>query len=95
MEQEALLEKLAREGYRPVRVLPSGVVIGVMPQLYTTGLFVGLNEFSWKRRYCYEHQVEAVIAFVSWDGEGDPPGPWIKEKPSNRLGPGAVGAKEK
>ena len=89
-EGDDLLEKLAREGYRPVRVLPSGVVIGVLRQLYTTGLFVGLNKFTYERRYCYEHQVDAVAAFISWDGAGDPPGMWIKEKPSDRLGPGAI-----
>lgn len=56
--------------------------------LYTTGLFVGLDRMGWRTRFCYEHKVDAVAALDAWDGRGDPPGPWIKEKPSDRLGPG-------
>lgn len=41
-------------------------------------------------RYCYENYRDAQNALMAWDGEGDPPGPWIKEKPSGRLGPGAT-----
>lgn len=90
MTHEELVKYLAEEGYRHVRALPSGVVIGILPQLFTTGLFVGLTEFSCGRRYCYEHLADAIIAVESWSGEGDPPGLWIKEKPSDRLGPGAL-----
>jgi hypothetical protein len=37
-----------------------------------------------------ETKAQAVSALDIWDGQGDPPGPWIKEKTSNRLGPGAT-----
>lgn len=78
-------------GYLDARELASGVVIGIMPMLYTAGLFVGITRERYERRYCYEKLADARSAFLSWDGVGDPPGPWIKEKPSDRLGPGAVG----
>jgi hypothetical protein len=67
-------------GYSPARVLPSGETAGVMRMLYTTGLFVGITRHFWRTRFCYETTTDAVAALQTWDGYGDPPGPWIKEK---------------
>jgi hypothetical protein len=33
---------------------------------------------------------DALNALTAMDGRGDPPGNWIKEKVSERLGPGAL-----
>ncbi len=61
--------------------------------MVTSGLLVGVrfDEFgySYDARYCFEHSFSAFAALHAWDGTGDPPGPWIKEKVSERLGPGA------
>jgi hypothetical protein len=73
-------------GYKPARILPSGKCAGVLNQLFTVGLFVGLGDF-YERRFCYPSRIEAEKALMTWDGFCDPPGPWIKEKPSNRLNP--------
>lgn len=77
-------------GYLACRELPTGEVVAIMPMLFTAGLFCGVAENSYSRRYCYENLAEARAAMLAWDGNGDPPGPWIKEKPSDRLGPGAI-----
>lgn len=88
---DMLTRKLEEYGYQHVKVLPAtGVLAGVQGQMFTTGLFVGLDEGGWQRRYCYESRKDAVEALIAWDGAGDPPGPWIKEKPSDRLGPGLL-----
>lgn len=69
----------------------NGRMFGLMDMLLTTAILVNIdNEGNYERRYCYERREDAVLAFLEWDGEGDPPGPWIKEKPSERLGPGAT-----
>lgn len=65
------------------RQLPSGECACIGCQLFTWSLMVGVTEISPGRRYCYEREHDARHALSSWDGEGDPPGPWIKEKPSN------------
>lgn len=80
-------EFLADQGFRRIRRLPSGQLLGVQRQLFTTGLFVGLDRVGYRRRFCYESAAEAVHACVTWDGTGDPPGNWIKEKPSDRMNP--------
>ena len=88
---ETLVAKLNAQGYKHVLKLPGGMLAAVHDQLFTTGLVVGLDSFGYQRRYCYEKRQDAVDALMAWDGQGDPPGPWIKEKPSDRLGPGATG----
>lgn len=72
------------------RVLEDGTEIALYPQFYTCALVVDLDRIgNYKRRFCYEDAMECLLALVTWDGQGDPPGPWIKEKPGDRLGPGA------
>lgn len=78
---------MTREGYANIRRLPNGELIGTQRMMFTTGLFVGLTASGYRTRFCYEHEGEAVAACRAWDGRGDPPGPWIKEKPADRLNP--------
>ncbi len=86
----SLLTQLA-EDYQNLKVMPNGIACGIGKMVFTTALYVGLNHCGYERRYCYEEWTAAVAALEAWDGTGDPPGPWIKEKPGDRLGPGAVG----
>jgi hypothetical protein len=73
-------ELLLSEGYTNVRQLKDGRWIGLMQMNFTTGLFTGLDETGYSSRYCYELRHEAFLATLVWDGQGDPPGPWIKHK---------------
>jgi hypothetical protein len=88
--KQSFIEWLNENGYTHVKVMPDETVCAIQRQLFTVGLIVGLDRVGWKRRYCYEREYDAREALIHWDGKGDPPGPWIKEKPSDRLGPGAV-----
>lgn len=82
--------------YRPMFVLLREVsghgLCAVQCFLWTAGLLTDLevSEFShgYQQRYCYESLREAIEALRQWDGAGDPPGLWIKEKMAGRLGPG-------
>jgi hypothetical protein len=85
-----LIEQAVGLGYSPARRLPNGEMAGVTPMLTTFALFVGLTARGWRTSYYYEHKADAEAALAAWDGAGDPPGPWIKQKPEERLGPGAV-----
>jgi hypothetical protein len=83
-------ESLNALGYQHVRAVPNQDTCGLMRMLYTTALVVGLDNTGYSRRYCYESYDDACYALSQWDGSGDPPGPWIKEKPSDRTGPGLL-----
>lgn len=87
----SLAEFLTENGYTDLKPMPDGKMAGLHRMMYTTGLCVGMDRGGLARRYCYEREEDARAALVAWDFNGDPPGPWIKEKPSDRLGPGATG----
>jgi hypothetical protein len=57
--------------------------------LTTVGLLtsVELDEtgYGYARRYCFPQWKDAESALQTWDGSGDPPGEWIKEKVSGRT----------
>lgn len=72
-----------------IRQMPDGSVCCVQRQLFTYGLLCGITALTYQRRYCFEHREDAEESLKKWNGTGDPPGMWIKEKPSERLGPGA------
>lgn len=57
--------------------------------IYTFGLltnvrFNSATAYAFDRRYCYDRRADVVEALTTWDGQGDPPGEWIKEKMSGR-----------
>ena len=74
-------------GYTPARILPNGKYAWIMRMLYTFGLYVSLDEEGTSTRYCYHTWEEAELALKTWDGENDPPGNWIKQKPEGRNNP--------
>tara|TARA_R110000868_G_scaffold217359_3_gene467438 strand:+ start:1819 stop:2088 length:270 start_codon:yes stop_codon:yes gene_type:complete len=58
----------------------NGVFYAICRFIFTTGLVVGIDEIGYESRYCYLNHVDAVKALEEWDGIGDPPGNWIKQK---------------
>lgn len=91
MEQTKLIEYLKSEGYLYIRELPTGKLAAIQQFVFTYGLIVGLDICGYEYRYCYENEKDAKLALETWDGTGDPSGPWIKlkGKGEERLGPGA------
>jgi len=83
----ALLEWLTANGYRNIREM-NGELVGVTQMLYTGSIVIGMDEAGYRTRYCYPTIEDAEMALDAWTGEGDPPGPWIKQKPEERHGPG-------
>ena len=63
-----------------------GVYVGIQKMIVTTGLYLLEKDF-WITRFCYETTAEALAAFMEWDGNGDPPGNWIVQKPEQRYNP--------
>ncbi|MBC6444651.1 MAG: hypothetical protein GDA50_04355 [Alphaproteobacteria bacterium GM202ARS2] len=84
MTEERIVE-LGGGTYSQPRQLPTGEWACIGRMLFTWALVIGVTEQSTDRRYCYEREQDARSALETWDGIDDPPGPWIKEKPSNRI----------
>lgn len=70
------------------KTLVDGRIAQVDDFLFTTAIMVGVTNNDmhyYDTRYCYEHRSEAEEALKAWDGEGDPPGKWIVQKPEGRY----------
>lgn len=65
--------------------------VGVYRFIYNDRLVFGdlRNEWCYERGFCFPQDGSAIEAAQSWDGEGDPEGPWIKEVGTDRYGPGS------
>ena len=62
------------------RETPNGRKIALQRFIFTIGLLVDVTADSYGDRYCYDNFFDAAIAALEWNGEGDPPGPWLKHK---------------
>ena len=73
-------EAFAALGVLLSRELPTGEWAGVQRMMFTNALLVGMDRSGYRTRFCYPLGMPAIEALGTWDGRGDPPGPWIKEK---------------
>lgn len=63
--------------------------VAVYRMLYNDRLVFGPKGRPWyDRGFCFQQDDSALVAAETWDGEGDPEGPWIKEVGTDRYGPG-------
>ena len=70
----------------------AGRPCAVQPSVASTGLIVDVSfsslDYKFTAHYHYGHAEDALLALRDWDGRLDPPGPWLKEGVTNRIGPG-------
>ena len=61
----------------------------VYSMLFNDRIVVGITGADYyERGFCFPKGGSALVSATVWDGEGDPPGPWIKEVGTDRYGPG-------
>lgn len=72
-----------RAEYRGLRVLRDGRIIGVHRFLFTWGLIVDIDPVGYADRYCYHDLATCSLAFLTWDGTGEPNG-WHRHPKSGR-----------
>lgn len=83
-----IADYMAANGYLALRLMPDGSVAGVNKFLFTYGLCTRLDFVGYHARWCFEMLDDALRALNEYDGIGDPPGPWIKQKgPVKRCNP--------
>jgi len=75
--------------YSSIKELTSGPYAGnyahLARMIFTVGIMVSdKRDGNPITRWCYDSFVKARKALEEWDGIGDPPGEWIKQKPENR-----------
>lgn len=70
---------LEQQGYHSFRQV-GGTLCCLYRMNFTHALIVGIDVIEYRYRYCYEFESDAAAALASWNGQGHPPGPWIKRK---------------
>lgn len=64
-----------------VKPMPDKSITGVCRFNFTFGLVSHLEwTYAPGDRWCYQNITDAVLALELWEGEGNPPGPWLKRK---------------
>ena len=97
------LQGISEDGLWFIKELEDGRSIVLNNFIFTMGLIVLCADYAkaraqywngFERRFCYENPSDALKAAVMWDGTGDPPGPWVKEKSIgvDRLNPNLADA---
>lgn len=77
------------------RVLDDGRIMHLIPLMFTFRVCVASASENrsgcFADGWCYAKQRLAAAVHVAlfWDGQGDPPGPWIRNVLTGRYGPGA------
>lgn len=83
------------EGSLAVRTLEDGRVVVLYPMIYTTRLCIGPAESPcYDDAWCYPDVGTGLLAFATWDGEGDPPEGWTRHPASGRRRPDGDPAQE-
>ena len=82
MTEDEFIKMLEGHGYRNVRRLPTGEWAGNMRFMFTVAIVTGLDDVGYRCRWCYGSMNEAHAALILWDGQGNPPGRWLKQKGS-------------
>ena len=77
---EELIEWLGPQGYSNFRDIPGQGLCATMRLMFTYGLFVGITKEGYKGYYHYPFHTDCIDAITDWNGDGDPPGYWLKYK---------------
>lgn len=86
MSNEQLIQRLQADGYFGVRELADGTVAGMGRLLFTTAIYLGMDETGWEFRFCYKDHQLARAEFAKLTSADDVPAGWV----ARRFGAGAA-----
>ena len=73
---EGLILFLQGEGYTHL-CLRDGDICGIMPMIFTWGVFVNMDRCGYEYRACYQTPIEAQLALKRFDGHKETLTEWI------------------
>lgn len=59
--------------YELLRVLPDGCIVGLHRLMYTTAIYIDLNQWGFERRYCFDNRTLALQRFAELQSADDEP----------------------
>lgn len=79
-DEDIAHEWLSCETVIAVAFIPNKNICCLQRFAFTVAIVCDCNMSGYEGRYCYHTLAEAREAFNTWDGNGHPPGNWIKAK---------------
>ena len=75
MNQSDLIEYLKEEGYDNLRVLEDNTIVGTCELFFTRAICIGLNRWSWEKRFCFRDKELAITELKKLvTGDDEPTG---------------------
>lgn len=62
-----------KEGYVACRVLLDGSIACVVDLLFTRAIIMGVDEFRWRKRFCFDNRKVAMMEYERLATENDEP----------------------
>ena len=72
---------LGAGSYSHLRRLEDGTIIGIGRLMFTTAIFVDMNEWGWTRRFCFDDPALALAEYLRLRTDDDEPAGWIARRP--------------
>jgi hypothetical protein len=66
--------------YEHLRELPDGTIAGIGRLMFTTALYIDLNEWGWERRFCFTERGKALEELAKLNSCEDLPEGWVARR---------------
>lgn len=76
---DELVERV-KEDYQNVRVLADGTIVGTSELLFTRAIHIGLDEWGWEKRFCFEDRQLALSELEKLQTGDDEPVGWVARR---------------
>lgn len=80
LDQKELLAFLAHNGYKNLRVLADGCIVGTLELMFTRAIFINLNRWSYEKRFCFEDRELALTELAKLQSEDDEPTGYVARR---------------
>lgn len=75
-----LIEFYENLGYQNVRILQDGTICATSELIFTRALYIGLTEFSWEKRFCFEDRKRAIEELLKLEDQDSEPTGYIARR---------------
>ena len=76
-----LIMKMGAGSYSHVRELDDGTIIGIGRLIFTTAIYVDMNEWGYSSRFCFDNEAKAVEQYLRFKTGDDIPEGFIAQRP--------------
>jgi hypothetical protein len=81
MTNEELLDEIrALGGYRDIKLLEDGSIVGIGDLMFTRAIYMDMNPTGWGRRFCFEDRTLADTEYAKITSEDTEPVGWIARR---------------